>query len=168
MELLDYLHHKCTSGIFLCGIYMLVLCGCTKGTYTSDLELYIAEVKQKASMEIFHAPENVAPSPVVSPPITGRNPFQANSTSALPTHLNNPLLSYALEDLKMIGILKIDQKIWAWVTTPNGLYFRISDGQELGKNHGIVKLITDTSITVEELKVNEGHSDQRTVIIKCI
>jgi len=61
-----------------------------------------------------------------------------------------PLESYALESLKMVGVLQQKNTNYALVKADTGLY-RVKVGNYMGQNFGIVTQISDSQIQLREL-----------------
>jgi len=61
-----------------------------------------------------------------------------------------PLEAYPLETLKMVGTLSQQKRSFALVKADSGLY-RVSVGNYMGQNFGVVTRITDSEITLREL-----------------
>lgn len=61
-----------------------------------------------------------------------------------------PLESFALETLKMVGVLQQNNNTYAIVKTPVNTIYRIRAGNYLGQNFGKVLAVTDTEIKIKE------------------
>lgn len=61
-----------------------------------------------------------------------------------------PLESFALETLKMVGVLKQKNAIYAVIKTPENTIYRVRTGNYLGQNFGKVVAITDTEVKLKE------------------
>ncbi len=67
--------------------------------------------------------------------------------------LNRPkelLESFALENLKMVGVLKKKNEIYAVIQTPGKIIYTVKVGNYLGQNFGKVVSITDTQVKLKE------------------
>ncbi|MHB1677273.1 MAG: pilus assembly protein PilP [Sulfuriferula sp.] len=67
--------------------------------------------------------------------------------------LNRPkelLESFALESLKMVGVLKKKNEIYAVIQTPGKIIYTVKVGNYLGQNFGKVVSITDTQVKLKE------------------
>ncbi len=69
-----------------------------------------------------------------------------------------PLESYPLESLAMVGTLAKNKDTFALVRTPDKDIFQIRPGNYLGQNFGVVVGISDTEIKLKEL-VQDGAGD---------
>ena len=61
-----------------------------------------------------------------------------------------PLESFALESLKLVGILKQKNEIYAVIKTPENTIYRVRAGNYLGQNFGKVLAVTDTEVKLKE------------------
>jgi type IV pilus assembly protein PilP len=66
-----------------------------------------------------------------------------------------PLESYPLESLKMVGVLQQSKATYALVKADSGLY-RIKIGNYMGQNFGLVTGISETQVQVRELIQDAG------------
>ena len=69
-----------------------------------------------------------------------------------------PLESYPLESLNMVGTLSKDKTTYALVRTPDKDVYQVNSGNHLGQNFGIIIGITDSEIRLKEL-VQDGAGD---------
>ncbi|ARU30635.1 pilus assembly protein PilP [Sulfuriferula sp. AH1] len=67
------------------------------------------------------------------------------------TRPKEPLESFALETLKMVGVLKQKNAIYAVIKTPENTIYRVRTGNYLGQNFGKVVAITDTEVKLKEI-----------------
>ncbi|MCD6055855.1 MAG: pilus assembly protein PilP [Gammaproteobacteria bacterium] len=73
--------------------------------------------------------------------------------------LNRPrgeLESFALDALKMVGVIRQDNTIWAVILAPNNTIYRIKTGDFIGKNYGKVVSISSTDIEISE-SISDGY-----------
>jgi type IV pilus assembly protein PilP len=61
-----------------------------------------------------------------------------------------PLEAYPLETLKMVGTLSRQKRSFALVKADSGLY-RVTVGNYMGQNFGVITKITESEITLREL-----------------
>jgi type IV pilus assembly protein PilP len=61
-----------------------------------------------------------------------------------------PLEAYPLESLKMVGVLQQRKGNFALIKADTGLY-RVSVGNYMGQNFGLITLITDSQVQLREL-----------------
>jgi type IV pilus assembly protein PilP len=69
-----------------------------------------------------------------------------------------PLESYPLESLTMVGTLERGKGVYALIRTPEKDIYQVRPGNYLGQNFGVVTGITDGEIKLKEL-VQDGSGD---------
>ena len=69
-----------------------------------------------------------------------------------------PLESYPLESLAMVGTLEKGKGVFALVRTPEKDVYQVRRGNYMGQNFGVVTEITDSEIKLKEL-VQDGGGD---------
>jgi type IV pilus assembly protein PilP len=69
-----------------------------------------------------------------------------------------PLESYPLESLNMVGTLARDKRTYALVRTPERDVYQVAQGNYLGQNYGVIIGISDSEIRLKEL-VQDGGGD---------
>lgn len=62
-----------------------------------------------------------------------------------------PLESYPLESLSMVGTLAKEKTMYALVRTPDRDIYQVRSGNFMGQNYGVVTGISDTEIKLKEL-----------------
>lgn len=67
-----------------------------------------------------------------------------------------PLESYSLETLKMVGVLSKNGVIHAVIQTPDKTIYHVRKGNYVGQNFGMITEITDHSITLREIVQDSG------------
>jgi type IV pilus assembly protein PilP len=67
-----------------------------------------------------------------------------------------PLEAYALESLKMVGVLKQKGEVFAIVKAPDNAIYRIKKGNYVGQNFGLVTAIGDTDVKLKEIVQDSG------------
>jgi type IV pilus assembly protein PilP len=65
--------------------------------------------------------------------------------------VREPLEAYPLESLKMVGTLERGKARWALIKTPDSNLYRVTSGNYMGQNFGVIAMISDTAITLKEL-----------------
>jgi type IV pilus assembly protein PilP len=119
-------------------------------------------------------PRRVEPLPAVKPfePFTYEgfdlpDPFKprkiqpVKGDSKLAPDLNRrrePLESFPLESLSMVGTLARNKQMYALVKTPEKDIYQVRAGNYLGQNFGVVTDITESEIKMKEL-VQDGSGD---------
>jgi type IV pilus assembly protein PilP len=69
-----------------------------------------------------------------------------------------PLESYPLESLNMVGTLAKGKTTYALVRTPDKDVYQVSQGNYLGQNFGVIVAISDGEVRLKEL-VQDGSGD---------
>jgi len=128
----------------------------------SDLEQYVAEVKNRKT-------NNIPPIPQIRQYeaftyIGGdrRDPFvraeparDANApASALQPDLTRnrePLEEFPLDGLRMLGTINKGKAVYAMVKAPDNVVHRVTFGNHMGQNYGKIVKITDTQIDLVEI-----------------
>jgi len=86
-------------------------------------------------------------------------PAKGNSKLAPDTtRRKEPLESYPLESLAMVGTLQKDNQTYALVRTPDKDLYQIRPGNHLGQNYGVVLGVSDSEIKLKEL-IQDGSGD---------
>ncbi len=69
-----------------------------------------------------------------------------------------PLESYPLENLKMVGTLQQKKNIYGLVKTPDNNLFRVKAGNYMGQNFGRITAISESTIQLKEIVQDSGGS----------
>jgi len=129
-----------------------VLSAC--GGDMSDLEQFIDTTKNK-----HHGYDDI------------RDPFRPQTDVSVPSlaqtssggprpeaqRLKEPLESYPVDSLKMVGLLQQKAQTWGLVKDPDGTIHRVQPGNYAGQNHGKIIAVNETRIDIVEL-VPDGLS----------
>ena len=67
-----------------------------------------------------------------------------------PNRRREPLESYPLEALKMVGVLK-QKEFFGLIKTPDNNLFQVKLGNYLGQNFGRIVAVSDSSIKLKEI-----------------
>ena len=144
---------------------MLVGCG---GESHQDLRAWMADQGKGARGRVDPLPEIKPYEPFAYNAFDLPDPFKPRKIepskgggSKLAPDLarrREPLESYPLESLNMVGTLTKDKKTYALVRTPDKDIYQVSQGNYLGQNFGVVLGITDSEIRLKEL-VQDGGGD---------
>lgn len=141
----------------------LAIGGCSRDT--DDLDSYIDEIHDRPARALEPVPE---PEPARShryPDLDIRNPFaplsfaepddDGDDVADGPTpdrdRPTEPLEEFALDSMRMTGILEQDGSRWALIRDPSGTVHRVQEGNYLGENHGEIKRITEQRVDILEL-----------------
>ncbi len=147
--------------ILLLGVFALSACSQSN----EDLNSFIAETKLK------HL-GSVKPLPTFEPyknftysAENLRDPFEASfeaeseaTTSSKSNGLRpsasrpkEPLESFPLDTLRMVGILIQNKNTWGLVTDPNNVVHRVQAGSYVGQNEGQITAVTEKQIDITEI-----------------
>jgi type IV pilus assembly protein PilP len=69
-----------------------------------------------------------------------------------------PLESFPLESLTMVGTLEEDRAVYALIRTPEKDVYQVKAGNHMGQDFGVITGITETEIKLREL-VQDGAGD---------
>ena len=61
------------------------------------------------------------------------------------------LEKFPLDSLRMVGILSREDGKWAIVKAPDGMVYRVQEGNYIGQNHGKITLLKEEGISLQEL-----------------
>lgn len=142
----------------------LVLAACSRNADMADLQQFVIEVSMRPG-------EPVEPMPVFLPyeaftysAASMRSPFDVpvmagtgvgvESTSSVQpdfTRTPEPLESFALTALSMVGMITRDGATIALVRDELGMIHRVGRGNYLGRNHGRVVQVSPDEIAIMEI-----------------
>ena len=74
------------------------------------------------------------------------------------TRRKEPLESFPLESLHMVGTLAKNKTVYALVATPEKDVFQVRAGNYLGQNYGVITEIGDSELKLKEL-LQDGAGD---------
>jgi len=149
------------SYVVVCLLISFVLAGCSGGG-TSDLQIYVDEVKASRKGKVPPLPEFTPVESFAYSVEDGADPFvswesrvaEAAQLEAKVSSNNGiqpdrvrrrePLEAYPLDTLRMVGTLERENENSALIVSPDGLVSRVVVGHYLGQNHGkVVAILTD-------------------------
>ena len=145
----------------------VLLAGCAGGS-EDDLQAWMTEQAKTMRGSVQTLPE-LKPFPVVAYAGTqGDDPFRSArmeperraSAGALRPDMDRrrePLESYPLESMQMVGILMQGRNTHALIKANNALH-QVKVGNYMGQNFGVVTQITETEVTLREL-VEDVYGD---------
>lgn len=154
--------HSQVRQFFLLSIMSLLglLVACNGDSEMDQLKDDVKMIKQRKRGVIEPAPEFEQYSQFSYPEKKRRSPFKPLSkrltTMAGPgvrpnlKRAKEPLESYPLDALRMVGTLRQSNRIWAMVGTTDGRVYRITVGNHVGKNFGRVDKISSAGIALTE------------------
>lgn len=98
--------------------------------------------------------------------IASTGPALKNTITPDPNRHKEPLEEYALDSLKMVGILEQGTEIWAIVRAPDGILYRIRKDNYMGRNYGRITAINEEMIELTEVVPDEkgGWSKRQTTL----
>lgn len=142
----------------------LALSGCTGGS-TDDLRTYVRDVKARQHPRVDPLPEFVPYETFLYRAQNLRDPFTPPSpeTSTTVAHATEngiqpqagrrkePLESFPLDSLRMVGTLDRKDDAWALVKATNGAIHRVQPGNYLGQNHGKITSISENKVGITEI-----------------
>jgi type IV pilus assembly protein PilP len=136
----------------------LLLAACSRGT--QDLQAWVAEVKNRPAppldplpvmqqFETFQYTVQSMRDPFSAP----SNDRRANSSGPRPdpNRRKEPLETFPLDSLDMVGTLGVGDKSVALVMAPDKVVHRVRPGNHMGQNEGRVASVTDSRIELVEL-----------------
>ena len=139
------------------------LVGCASNGDTSDLTVYIAEVKARPEGSIEPLPPVRTFDPFIYSATALRSPFDEPVVVTTVEGTRNPdvkpdplrvkdfLESFNLDSLAMVGTLEQNGALWALVKDPTGGIHRVTVGNYVGKNHGKITSATTTQLSLVEI-----------------
>ncbi len=144
---------------------VLLLAGCVGGR--ADLEQWVAQQKAKKgaplpplpvvkTFETFVYNDQDLRDPFAPPASENTKTGAAQGPSPDPDRVKEPLESFALDSLKMVGTIGTGKNIQALVEDPQSVIHRVHDGNYAGRNYGHIISITDDNIELVEL-VPDGN-----------
>jgi type IV pilus assembly protein PilP len=138
---------------------LLVLVGCGQDRY-QDLQAFMHDSEKGMRRTIEPLPQMRPYEPFEYKGYDLPEPFRPRKLTpskseggGLQPDLNRrrePLESFPLESLKMVGMLEQKQARYAIVRADNTLY-RVHKGNYMGQNFGLVMDITDTDVKLKEI-----------------
>ena len=138
----------------------------------SDLNRFIAETKTKHHGRVDPLPEFPPYETFAYSADVYRDPFRSQTdigsgasaqmeeySGPRPeaTRRREPLESYPIDSLKMVGLLQQRSQTWALVRDPDGTIHRVQPGNFAGQNHGKITSVSENRIDITEL-VPDGLS----------
>jgi len=84
-------------------------------------------------------------------PEIGDNEANANGLRPNATRPKEPLETYPLDTLRMVGILVQNENTWGLVKDPNNVVHRVQTGNYAGQNEGQIISVTEKQIDIIEI-----------------
>lgn len=147
---------------------VLILAGCKGESDIEELKQYIDQVHLRPAKPPEPLPQfqpfipfkyaaSSLRSPFVKvvPQMDGEDPISPDSK-----RVREPLESFPLDSLKMVGTLEATGVVWALIQDTDGVVHRVRIGNYMGRNYGQVVRITPKSIHLIEI-VPDGQGSWR-------
>ncbi|CAH9014436.1 pilus assembly protein PilP [Candidatus Nitrosacidococcus sp. I8] len=157
-------------------VSFLGLLGCNNQNQgIADLQQYTQTIKSRPAAKLESLPEAKPYEKSIYKFVRIRDPFvpilDMAEEKISPSNIVAPdqdrpkeaLEEYALGALKMVGILKQREEIWALVLTPDRHLYRVQSGNYIGKDYGKIRRIDDGSIEILETFFEHGSWFEREV-----
>ena len=77
--------------------------------------------------------------------------IQSEYMNEVLTHNREELEYHELDTLRMVGIVKNSEDMWGIVRDPEGVVYRVSKGNYLGRNFGKIRSIKEREILLREI-----------------
>jgi type IV pilus assembly protein PilP len=134
----------------------LTACG---GGNMGDLQTFVAESGKDMQGKIEPLPEVKVFEPFTYSAFDLPDPFRPRKLSTgggggMQPDLNRarePLESFSLETLQMVGMVSRQGIIHAVIRTPDKAIYHVKKGNYVGQNFGLITQITDTEVTLREI-----------------
>jgi len=133
---------------------------------TTDLELYVTEVKNRQQSSIEPLPEFEPYESFTYRATDLRAPFtestfsqpramtrQASGNGIKPDFERSaePLEEFPLDSLRMVGTLEQSDDTWALIKDTDGTIHRMQPGNYAGQNHGKISRVTEYEVELTEI-----------------
>ena len=148
------------SNIVSLVILAAVTSSCSKDN--SDLHTFIAETKSKHVGSVQPLPQFKPYKNFAYSAAELRDPFEAafeeeqkaDAESSLRPAVQRPkepLESFPLDTLRMVGILEQNEQVWGLIKDPNNVVHRVQAGNYAGQNEGQIISVTEQQIDLIEI-----------------
>jgi len=146
------------------------LAGCGGGSM-QDLQTFVTETGKDMQGKIEPLPEVKVYEPFSYNAFDLPDPFKPRKLSTgggsgMQPDFNRPkepLESFSLETLKMVGMLSRQGVIHAVIKTPDNAIYHVKKGNYAGQNFGLITQITDSEVTLREIvQDSAGDWSERT------
>jgi len=142
-------------------VALMGVAACSSSVH-SDLESFVAEVKARKAGRIPPLPEVKTYEPHAYSKGGLNNPFKPAEEDAVAENVGSelqpdvernrePLEAFPLDSLVFGGNIEQAGRIWALITAPDGLVYRVEKGNYVGQNFGRITRISETQIAVREI-----------------
>lgn len=154
-------------------LVMSLLSSCSSQDERQALRDYIKSVKERPTRQIDPLPEVKPYESFTYSAIDLRSPFvppePEKNIATLPAdnglrpdadRRKEPLETYPLDSLRMVGTLEQNHQVWAIVKDTDAVVHRVTIGNYMGQNHGKISLITEEKVKVIEI-IPDGQGGWR-------
>ena len=156
---------KRAAAICLCGTLVLGACG---GSGHPDLEVWMQDQGKTAKGKLDPLPQIKPYDPFTYNAFDLPDPFKprkieptkGGGSKLAPdfTRRREPLESFPLESLNMVGTLARNKTTYALVRTPEKDVYQVRSGNYLGQNYGVIIEVGDSELKLKEL-LQDGAGD---------
>lgn len=150
---------------------LLVLTGCERGM--NDLHRWVEQERQRPGEPIDPIPPVAVAEVVTYEAFDLRDPFERRTARAEddvivaedvadgglrpdPNRRREFLEGFPLDTLKMVGTLRIEEIDYALIRDNENVVHRVSEGDYMGRNHGLVERVAPGRVELREL-VQDGR-----------
>ncbi len=150
---------------YLFSFVLLGLVGCSSPDF-SDLTMYIEDTRKAQKGRIDPLPQFKPFGLYEYSASQHRDPFttwidESLSSDTVRQASQGPqpnfnrrkelLERFPLDALRMVGVLSRDEGQWAIVKAPDGMVYRVQEGNYIGQNHGKITTLQEDGISLTEL-----------------
>ena len=156
---------KRAAAICLCGTLALGACG---GSGHPDLDAWMQDQGKTAKGKLDPLPQIKPYDPFTYNAFDLPDPFKprkieptkGGGSKLAPdfTRRREPLESFPLESLNMVGTLARNKTTYALVRTPEKDVYQVRSGNYLGQNYGVIIEVGDSELKLKEL-LQDGAGD---------
>lgn len=145
-------------------VIALLLAGCDSGSDMAQLRQFVDETVNREPGPVEPLPEFISYEPFTYSASGMRSPFespedarrrgQSDNVSEVQPDLERtrePLESFSLSSLTMVGTLTRDNVRWALIRDGEGTVHRVTVGNYLGRNHGRIVAASESAIEIVEI-----------------
>lgn len=135
------------------------LAGCT-GAGMDDLRTFVAETGKDMQGKIEPLPEVKPYEPFTYEAFDLPDPFKPRKLTVVAggggpqpdmARPREPLESFSLETLKMVGKVSRKGKVHAVIRTPDNTVYHVGKGNYVGQNFGLITQIGEADVTLREI-----------------
>lgn len=154
------------SSVFRSALLSLVLLsGCAQDEF-ADLRAFLTQAGQGVQQKLDPLPPVMAKEEFTYDPGELHDPFRPRSMKTGKgggiqpdlTRPKGPLEQDPLDGLRMVGTLHKGGRLFALIRRPDGTLYRVSKGEHVGQNFGVILSISESSIEIKEI-VQDGTGD---------